>query len=248
MTRVLIVTGGSGGIGAATARRAAGEGYSVVVNYNAGRNPAEAVVADIEQDGGRAIAVQADISTESEATRLFDVAEAAFGPVTALFNNAGITGPISRLAELDVASLRRVFEINVIGSFLAAREAVRRMSLARGGSGGAIVNMSSRAAQLGGGGEWLHYAASKGAIDSFTIGLAREIAEDGIRVNAVAPGLIATEIHARAGDADRVERLLPGVPMKRVGMPDEVADVVLWLLGTKSSYVNGVIVPISGGR
>lgn len=248
MSGVLVITGGSRGIGAATAEMAAKAGYAVAFNYAESVDAADALLARIRAAGGRAIAVRGDVTDEGAIEALFDEAQAAFGPVTALFNNAGITGPIGRLADLDLSDLRRVMEINVIGSVLAARAAVRRMSTARGGAGGAIVNMSSRASEIGGGGEFVHYGASKGAIDTLTVGLAREVGGEGIRVNAVAPGLIETEIHARAGAADRVARLMPGVPMGRPGKPEEVASVVLWLMSDAASYVTGTVVKIGGGR
>ncbi|MFN3685582.1 SDR family oxidoreductase [Salinarimonas sp.] len=248
MSGVLVITGGSRGIGAATAEMAAKAGYAVAFNYAESVDAADALLARIRAAGGRAIAVRGDVTDEGAIEALFDEAQAAFGPVTALFNNAGITGPIGRLADLDLSDLRRVMEINVIGSVLAARAAVRRMSTARGGAGGAIVNMSSRASEIGGGGEFVHYGASKGAIDTLTVGLAREVGGEGIRVNAVAPGLIETEIHARAGAGDRVARLMPGVPMGRPGKPEEVASVVLWLMSDAASYVTGTVVKIGGGR
>lgn len=248
MSGVLVITGGSRGIGAATAEMAAKAGYAVAFNYAESVDAADALLARIRGAGGRAIAVRGDVTDEAAIEALFDEAQAAFGPVGALFSNAGITGPISRLADLESSDLRRVMEINVIGSVLAARAAVRRMSTARGGAGGVIVNMSSRASEIGGGGEFVHYGASKGAIDTLTIGLAREVGGEGIRVNAVAPGLIETEIHARAGAADRVERLMPGVPMGRAGKPEEVASVVLWLMSDAASYVTGTVVKIGGGR
>lgn len=248
MEKVLVVTGGSRGIGAATARLAAEAGYAVVIGYGASREVAERLVEDIGRTGGKALAVEGDVADEATAARLFDAAERAFGPVTALFNNAGITGRMSRLEDLSRAELERVFAVNVLGTFQAAREAVRRMSTRRGGKGGAIVNMSSRAGKLGGAGEWLHYAASKGAVDTFTVGLAREVGGEGIRVNAVAPGLIDTEIHAAAGGSDRLPRLVGQVPLGRIGTPGEVAETVLWLLGDGSAYVNGVVLEVSGGR
>lgn len=248
MSGVLVITGGSRGIGAATAEMAAKAGYAVAFNYAESVDAADALLARIRGAGGRAIAVRGDVTDEAAIEALFDEAQDAFGPVGALFNNAGITGPISRLADLEASDLRRVMEINVVGSVLAARAAVRRMSTARGGAGGVIVNMSSRASEIGGGGEFVHYGASKGAIDTLTIGLAREVGGEGIRVNAVAPGLIETEIHARAGAADRVERLMPGVPMGRAGKPEEVASVVLWLMSDAASYVTGTVVKIGGGR
>ena len=248
MTQVLVVTGGSRGIGAATCRAAGSAGYAVAVNYRSGQPEAEAVAREICAAGGRALAVQADTADPGQVASLFDTVDRELGPVTHLFNNAGVTGPINLLVDLDPADLERVMAVNVTGAFLVARQAVARMATSRGGHGGAIVNMSSRAGQLGGGGEWLHYAASKGAIDTFTIGLAKEVGADGIRVNAVAPGLIDTEIHARAGAPDRVDRLLPGVPLGRVGAPEEVAETVLYLLSERASYISGTVIPIAGGR
>jgi NAD(P)-dependent dehydrogenase (short-subunit alcohol dehydrogenase family) len=248
MQQVMIVTGGSQGIGAAVARLAAARGMPVALSYRSGRRPAEQVVADIEAAGGRAIAIQADSADEAATVALFEAAEAALGPVTALVNNAGITGPVKRLEDVDTALLDSVMSTNINGVFLATREAVRRMATDKGGKGGAIVNVSSRAAGLGGGGEWVHYAASKGAVDSFTIGASRELAARGIRVNAVVPGLIDTEIHAKAGLNDRLERMAPGVPMGRAGSAEEVAKVILWLLSDEASYVTGALVPVSGGR
>lgn len=245
---ILLVTGGSRGIGAAVARRAAEEGYAVAVNYRGGQTDAEAVAEAARATGQPAIAVQGDTADPTAVTAMFERIDAELGPVTHLFNNAGVTGPIRRLVDLAPEDLAQVTAVNVNGCFLVAQAAVRRMSTAWGGVGGAIVNMSSRAGQLGGAGEWLHYAASKGAVDTFTEGLAREVGGEGIRVNAVSPGLIDTEIHARAGAPDRVERLLPGVPAGRVGRPDEVAATVLYLLSDAASYVSGAIVPVSGGR
>ena len=248
MSGILIVTGGSRGIGAATARLAARRGYCVCINYRTGAPEAEELAHAIHGDHGRAIVVRADVAREDDVVALFQTVDRELGRVTALVNNAGITGPVCRVVEVDRQSLHDVMTINVIGSFLCAREAVKRMSTKRGGRGGAIVNMSSRAAELGGPNEWVHYAASKGAIESFTIGLAREIAAEGVRVNAVSPGLIDTEIHARAGLADRLQRLLPNVPMGRIGSVEEVAETILWLLSDAAGYITGVIVPISGGR
>lgn len=246
--RVMIVTGGSRGIGAATVRLAASAGWSVCFSYGSSTEDARALVAEVSDAGGRALAVQADMATEAGVLALFAVCDRDFGAPDALVNNAGITGPIRRVADIDPDTLRRVFDLNVTGYFLAAREAVRRMSTAHGGRGGAIVNVSSRAAPLGGGGEWVHYAASKGATDTFTIGLSREVGAEGIRVNAVRPGLIDTELHAAAGAPDRLERLMGGVPMGRAGSAAEVAETILWLAGPQASYVSGALIDVSGAR
>ena len=244
----LIVTGGGRGIGAATARLAARHGYAVAVNYVADESAASGVVREIEHDGGKARAIQADVSREKEVVQLFETAKKVLGRVVGLVNNAGITGGFSRLEDLEAANLERVVAINVTGAMLCAREAVRRFSTRRGGSGGAIVNISSRAAQLGSPGEWIHYAVTKGAIDTLTIGLAREVASEGIRVNAVAPGLIETDIHAAAGEPGRPQRLAAGIPLGRAGKPEEVAEAVLWLLSPAAAYITGAILPVSGGR
>jgi NAD(P)-dependent dehydrogenase (short-subunit alcohol dehydrogenase family) len=244
---VAVVTGASRGIGAAVARMAGAGGYAVAVNYAKDEKGAEAVATEIERRGGSARAIQADVSIEADVVRLF--AEAArLGPLAALVNNAGISGRFGRVDELTAESLRDVLAVNVAGAFLCAREAVRRMSTRRGGSGGAIVNLSSRAAQLGGSGEWVHYAASKAAIDTLTVGLAREVAAEGIRVNAVSPGIIATEMHAAAGVPDRIGRMAPMIPMGRAGTAEEVAECVLWLLSPAAAYVTGAILPMTGGR
>ena len=247
-TTLLLVTGGSRGIGASVARLAARQGYTVCLSYRQQREQAEALVAQIQADGGHALAVQADVADEADVLRLFERLDAQPGRLGGLVNNAGMLERQARVIDMDAARWRRVFETNVIGSFLCAREAVRRMSTARGGAGGAIVNLSSRAAKLGSPGEFVAYAASKGAIDTFTHGLAREVAAEGIRVNAVAPGLIETEIHASSGEPGRVERLKAGVPMQRGGHPDEVARAVLWLLSAEASYITGTVVDVSGGR
>lgn len=231
MSKVMIVTGGSRGIGAATVVLAANQGYDVCFSYAGNTKRANDVVAAAQGAGGRVLAVQADMSTDAGVRKLFEACDAEFGKPDALVNNAGTTGPIRKVADIDADTLRAVFELNVTGYFLAAREAIRRMSTARGGTGGAIVNVSSRAAPLGGGGEWVHYAASKGATDTFTIGLAREVGAEGIRVNAVRPGLIDTELHAAAGAPDRLTRLMSGVPMGRAGSAEEVAETILWLAG-----------------
>ena len=244
----LLVTGGSRGIGAAIVRRAAAAGYPVAFTYLSDRTAAEALAAAVALAGGRAVAIRADVALEDDVVRAFGAAEEAFGPLGALVNNAGITGPIGRVDELDVAMLERLFAINVVGTLLCSREAVRRMSTSHGGHGGVIVNLSSVAARIGGPGELVHYAATKGAIDSVTVGLAREVAAEGIRVNAVAPGLIEPEIHAAAGDAGRPARLAPTIPMRRTGSAEEVAACVLWLLGPESTYVTGATIDVSGGR
>jgi len=244
----LIVTGGSRGIGAAVARRAARDGWAVALAYDADADGAEAVAKSILKDGGHALAIHADVADETEVVTLFDTVIARLGPLGGLVNNAGITGPLCPLADLSGADLERVIAVNVTGAILCAREAVRHLSTARGGHGGAIVNISSAAARQGGAGEWVHYAATKGAIDTLTVGLAREVAGQGIRVNGVAPGLIDTGLHAAAGAPDRVSRLGPLVPMGRAGTAEEVAEAVVWLLSPAASYVTGTTLTVSGGR
>jgi NAD(P)-dependent dehydrogenase (short-subunit alcohol dehydrogenase family) len=244
----LIVTGASRGIGAAIARLAAERKYSVAVNFSTGEREANLLVEQITSLGGRACAIQADISREKDIVRLFRTAEDTLGPIKALVNNAAITGGFSRVDSVTARTLAQVMAVNVSGAFLCAREAVQQMSTRHGGTGGAIVNISSRAAHTGSAGEWVHYAASKGAIDSFTIGLAREVATEGIRVNAVAPGLIETGLHAANGAPDRLNRLVGTIPMQRPGTPIEVAETVLWLLSPAASYTTGAILEVGGGR
>jgi NAD(P)-dependent dehydrogenase (short-subunit alcohol dehydrogenase family) len=240
----LIVTGASRGIGAAVARLAVALGYPVAVNFSRDREGAEALASEL----GRAIAIQADVGDDAQVRRLFETAERELGPVRALVNNAGVTGGFARVDSIDAAAVTEMLRVNVLGTMLCSREAVRRMSARHGGAGGSIVNISSLAARTGGAGEWVHYAASKGAIDTFTIGLAREVAGEGIRVNAVAPGLIDTGLHAAAGEPGRLGRLAPSIPMGRVGTAEEVAEAVLWLLSAAASYVTGSILEAGGGR
>ncbi|MDR5907068.1 SDR family oxidoreductase [Franzmannia qiaohouensis] len=248
MGKVMIVTGGSRGIGAATARLAAAAGYRVCLSYRDNREAADEVAATIAREGGEAIAVAADVSVERDVMRLFDTVDHALGRVEVLVNNAGILAPQCRVEAMDAERLARVLAVNVTGSFLCAREAIRRMSTLHGGPGGAIVNLSSMAARLGAPNEYVDYAAAKGAIDSFTVGLAKEVATQGIRVNAVRPGLIATDIHASGGEPGRVARLTPGVPMQRGGEADEVARAILWLASADASYTTGSFIDVSGGR
>ena len=244
---LILVTGASRGIGAAAARAASALGHAVVVNYAADQGGAEAVVREIQAAGGVAAAVRADVGDEAQVLRLFETVD-ALGPLAGLVNNAGVTGGFCRVEALSGETLARVLAVNVAGAMLCAREAVRRMSTARGGGGGGIVNVSSMAAQLGGAGEWVHYAASKGALDSFTVGLAREVAAEGIRVNAVAPGLIETGLHAEAGAPDRLQRLAPTIPMGRAGTAEETAAAIAWLLSPAAAYVTGAVLPVAGGR
>jgi NAD(P)-dependent dehydrogenase (short-subunit alcohol dehydrogenase family) len=246
--KVIIVTGGSRGIGAATALLAGQRGYAVCVNYVSNREAAEAVAGQIRAAGGRAITVAGDVSKEEDVLRIFTTTDQQLGRLTALVNNAGILEHQSRLDAMSAERITRVLVANVTGSLLCAREAVKRMSIRHGGQGGAIVNLSSMAAKLGGPGEYVDYAASKGAIDAFTVGLAKEVAAEGIRVNAVRPGLIYTDIHASGGEAGRVDRLKDAVPMKRGGSAEEVAHAILWLLSDESSYATGTFIDVSGGR
>ncbi|MBC7603243.1 MAG: SDR family oxidoreductase [Ramlibacter sp.] len=248
MDQVLLVTGASRGIGAATALLAAQKGYAVAVNYASNRAAADEVVASILAIGGKAIAMQGDVAHEPEVMSLFDRVDRELGPLTALVNNAGVVDMKSRVDEMTYERLRRMFDINVIGSIICAREAVRRMSTRNGGSGGAIVNVSSAASRLGAPGQYVDYAAAKGAIDAFTIGLAKEVAAEGIRVNAVRPGLIETDIHASGGIPDRVAQLAHQVPMQRGGSALEVAHAIVWLLSADASYTTMSLVDVSGGR
>lgn len=245
--RVAIVTGGSRGIGRAVSLLLAERGYAVCLSYVSDAAAAQGVVDSIAAKGGRALAVKGDVGSEADVIALFRAAD-GLGRLTALVNNAGVVDVKSDVADMSAGRLQRMMTTNVVGSFLCAREAVRRMSTKRGGAGGAIVNLSSVAARLGGPGQFVDYAASKGAIDSLTVGLAREVAGEGIRVNAVAPGIIATEIHASGGEPDRVERLGPGVPMGRAGTAEEVAAPIVWLLSEDASYTTGAILDIGGGR
>ena len=248
MDKVLLVTGGGRGIGAATARQAAQAGWAVAVNYAANALAADEVVRAIRAAGGRALAVQGDVADEAQVLRMFETLDAKLGRLQGLVNNAGVVDVTARLDEMSVARWRRMFDINVIGSMLCAREAVRRMSTRHGGSGGAIVNLSSAASRLGSPGQYVDYAAAKGAIDAFTIGLAKEVAFEGIRVNAVRPGLIETEIHASGGLPDRVRDLSHQVPMQRGGTADEVAQAIVWLLSDAASYTTMSLLDVSGGR
>lgn len=248
MEKVLIITGGSRGIGAATAHLAAEQGYAICVNYHRNQEAAHSIVHSIQQRGGHAIAVAADIASEADVMRLFQTVDAQLGNVTALVNNAGILEQQMRVETIDADRLSRVFATNVIGSFLCAREAIKRMSTKHGGTGGAIVNVSSVASRLGSPGEYVDYAASKGAIDTMTIGLAKEVADEGIRVNAVRPGFIYTDIHASGGEPNRVERVKAVVPMKRGGHAIEVANAILWLLSADASYTTGAFIDVAGGK
>ena len=245
---VLLVTGGGRGIGAAIARLGAAQGYDVLLTYRSDAARAEATAEAAREAGATAVALQADIAEAEGRARCFAELDARFGRLDALVNNAGITGPTGRLDETPDAVWEEVLRTNVLGLIACSREAIRRMSTRHGGHGGTIVNISSRASGLGGGGEWVHYAASKGAVDTLTIGLAKELAGEGIRVNAVNPGLIDTELHAAAGMPDRVTRMAAGVPMGRGGSAEEVAEAVLWLLSAASGYVTGALLPVSGGR
>jgi NAD(P)-dependent dehydrogenase (short-subunit alcohol dehydrogenase family) len=248
MQQIIVITGGSRGIGAAIALLAAQQGYAVCISYLHHRAAADAVVAAITEKGGIAMAVQADVAVEQDVVRLFEQVDATLGRLTALVNNAGILDRQMRVQDMDAQRITRILATNVVGSFICAREAVRRMSTRNAGQGGAIVNISSRASRLGAPGEYVDYAASKAAIDTLTIGLAKEVAAEGIRVNAVSPGVIDTEIHASGGEPGRVARVKDAIPMKRAGHPDEVAKAVLWLLSEGAAYTTGASIDVAGGR
>jgi NAD(P)-dependent dehydrogenase (short-subunit alcohol dehydrogenase family) len=248
MNPVLLITGGSRGIGAATALLGAQRGYAVAVNYTANEKAADDVVQQIRAGGGSAFSVQADVAVEAQVMAMFKTIDTQLGRLTALVNNAGVVDVAQRVDEMSAARLKRMFDINVLGSFLCSREAVLRMSTRHGGIGGNIVNLSSVAARLGGAGQYVDYAASKGAIDSFTVGLAKEVALEGIRVNAVRPGIIETDIHASGGQPDRARQMAPVVPLQRAGSALEVAQAILWLLSDESSYTTGSLLDVAGGR
>jgi NAD(P)-dependent dehydrogenase (short-subunit alcohol dehydrogenase family) len=248
MSKVMLVTGASRGIGAATARLAAERGYDVAVNYNTSRAAAESVVKAIVEAGGRAVAIQGDVAVEGDVKQLFGTVDSELGRLDVLINNAGILEQAMRLDQMTPERWQRVLATNVVGSFLCAREAVLRMSTRHGGRGGTIVNVASAASRLGSPNEFIDYAASKGAVDAMTIGLAKEVAREGIRVNAVRPGLIETDIHASSGQPDRVERMKEAVPMGRGGRPEEVAEAILWLASEQSSYVTGTFIDVTAGR
>ncbi|HEY3584781.1 MAG TPA: SDR family oxidoreductase [Casimicrobiaceae bacterium] len=245
---VIIVTGASRGIGAATATMAAARGYAVCVNYRQDAVAANRIVEHIVAEGGRALAVRADVADERDVIAMFDLVDARLGVPTALVNNAGVLDVQKRVDDMDAARIARVLAVNVVGAFVCAREAVRRMSTRRGGRGGAIVNVSSAASRLGSAGEYVDYAASKGAVDSLTIGLSREVAAEGIRVNAVRPAFIHTDIHASGGEPGRIDRIKDSIPMRRGGQPEEVANAILWLLSDEASYVTGTFVDLAGGK
>jgi len=248
LNKVLLITGGSRGIGAATALLASKEGYAVAVNFRANSLAADEVVRQIQANGGKAMAVQADVAIEADIMAMFETVDLKFGALSALVNNAGVVDAASRVDAMSGERLKRMFDINVIGSMICAREAVRRMSTKHGGKGGAIVNVSSIAASLGAAGQYVDYAASKGAIDTFTVGLGREVAAEGIRVNAVRPGVIDTEIHASGGQPDRAKTLASMLPMQRPGTAQEVAQAIVWLLSDQASYTTSSLLDISGGR
>ena len=248
MKPIVLITGGSRGIGAATALRAAQQGFAVAVNYTSNADAARGVVQQILDAGGSAIAVQADVADEDQIVAMFQAIDTQLGPVSALVNNAGVVDVAARVDEMSAARIRRMFDINVLGSFLCTREALRRMSTRHGGKGGCIVNVSSVAARLGGPGQYVDYAASKGAIDTFTAGLAKEVATEGVRVNAVRPGIIETDIHASGGQPDRARQMAPLVPMQRAGSAEEVANTIVWLMSPEARSVTGANIDVAGGR
>jgi NAD(P)-dependent dehydrogenase (short-subunit alcohol dehydrogenase family) len=246
--KAVLVTGGSRGIGAAVCRLAARSGYAVAVNFASNEEAARRVVAEIDASGGEAFAVKGDVGTEADVMAMFEAVDKRFGRLDALVNNAGVVDLVARVDEMSAERIERILRINVLGAFLCAREAIKRMSTRHGGRGGVIVNMSSAAARLGGVGLYVDYAASKGAIDTMTIGLSREVAREGIRVNAVRPGMIDTEIHADSGDPDRARKIADTIPAGRPGTAEEIANAVVWLLSDEASYVQGAILDVSGGR
>jgi len=248
MEKVVLITGGSRGIGAKTALLAALKGWDVCISYRGRESEASDVVSEIQRNGGRALSIKADIGDEEDVISLFKRIDGEFGRLDALVNNAGIITPQSQLADMTAERIQKIFNINVVGSFICAREAIKRMSKSRGGGGGSIVNLSSAAARIGSPNEFIDYAASKGAIDTMTLGLSKEVAEDGIRVNAVRPGLIETELHGDAGDINRPEKLKQFIPMKRAGSAEEVAQSIVWLMSEEASYVNGALLDVAGGR
>jgi NAD(P)-dependent dehydrogenase (short-subunit alcohol dehydrogenase family) len=248
MNPSLLVTGGSRGIGAATARLAAARGWDVAINYSRDAAAAESVAADVRAQGQRALVLQADVADESQVLAMYAALDRAWGPLRGLVNNAGIVDVAARIDQGSLARWQRMLNVNVIGSMICAREAVLRMSRRHGGSGGAIVNLSSAAARIGAAGQYVDYAAAKGAIDVFTLGLAREVAAEGIRVNGVRPGIIDTDIHASGGEPDRATRLAPLVPMQRAGTADEVAAAIVWLLSDEAGYTTGTLLDVTGGR
>ena len=246
--RTVLITGGSRGIGAATSWLCAQRGWAVAVNYTSDAAAAQAVVARIQAGGGTALAMQADVADEAQVLAMFTVLDQALPPLGALVNNAGVVDVKARVDVMTLPRLQRMFAVNVFGSFMCSREAVKRLSTAHGGRGGAIVNLSSAAARLGAPGQYVDYAAAKGAIDVFTLGLAKEVALEGIRVNAVRPGIIATDIHASGGQPERAQQMAPSVPMQRAGSSEEVAEAIVWLLSDAASYTTGAVIDVTGGR